>query len=661
MTRSRRQAGFSLALTMAVISVLILLAGAIFADVLNNQRGSVLTREQSSLENDATVGLQMAEAELYKNADVLLYSAWSAQVNAMGDLSTTATASPQATASSAISPFPVRPLEVLGNARDWPAFCDWSYYIDSYKTLQPGVNVFAPGAPPWCCGGFGFYATVSYSPPAATPDIEQDGTPSQTVGGASAPIFNEDDPCLTNGWYFVPRDDMADDDYFPGGSCANPTLKTYTLPSYVFPTSIPGATYSAAPPPLITSITYEGTTYGNQSIQPVPHDFWYEDFPICGAISATTSIPEHASWPNAAEGEYGDGNCAASGSTGLSYTGTDAVLPAKTPQMFDTPVYKKVYTLESGRQVAVYCRLDLRDYFAPSCPSCPSYTWPYGGSETMGYRDSGNTLRFYLVAVPEGRVDLVSGGAIYRPATVVNKFVYFNIGGAEDAELATGDVSLTQDGLWDLHDMAPTLESDEEMLPSGASNSIEGYKFRGDGNMGFNWSTYASASSFPISSQRMAYVWEDQPVPNVAGSYSIFFLGVGGTWIGEYNEGAGTAPASDTGWVIERYPYSTESAAAGGEDFGLPAYLAGSPTAPEYQFDTAGSFSAIVDPTGHFVIPWRGNTTEPIIFPSGPFKGEYDQWTGPASGSTYSTGIDGLQDRPGLPFAASFSVLDATR
>ncbi|MBU6428264.1 MAG: type II secretion system GspH family protein, partial [Cyanobacteria bacterium REEB65] len=481
-----KQSGFSLALTMMVTVVLILLAGSVIANILNTLRGVTITRQQAGLTNEADLGLKMAESEIDQNLDLMLYTMWSAAASPSMLQSTNATG-----ALDAEGKFPVRDLELLGNARNWPPFCDWAFYIQHYnngfteQATQSGPSSLDPPPAGW---------TIPYT------ILEQDATPS--------PIFNENDPCLTRGWWKVPRDSRPDDDYYTdtNGSgtygCAGGI--TPNLPP-AFPVTSQGATSTDE----MTPVSYKDLVSGlSTTVMALPHSYWYKDvLPICGQITATSSLLSFSAWPDAPmgwvnhsgetlyqTGEYGNGTC---GGAHYGYTGQDPGSAGFTgkPQALDTPVYKKVYTLQNGRRVAVYCRLDLRDYFPPDKSAPPDYQWPFENAlpsqTTEGPFDPTNYIRFFLAAVPEGRFDAIGGGQVeYRPAQMSYKWIYLAVGGAEHNELATSsDPLVLAAGLPDDHHFPGTLMTSGGLLQKGVD--LIGQIFRGDGNLGFNWTSYA--------------------------------------------------------------------------------------------------------------------------------------------------------------------------
>ena len=563
MQNARRQAGFSLALTMAVTMVLILLVGAVFADILSTQRGSLMMRQEETLGDDAQLALRMAESEIYRDQDMMMLTTWSATLSAKTD-------SYGSAPDNSNPAQPVKQLEFLGNARNWPAFCDWSYYLRYSKA--PSGQVYSPdGGLSFVPGGAGstpapqgyFFGNATQVPGMVASD-SFNTTGSATLEQDSAPMnkFDESDPCLTRGWWLVPRDDQPDDasSYFTSSSCPESGLTYPVAPG--FPISFQGASSSDTAPAPVTSISYMGQTYNNVSIPVVPHDYWYDDaMPICGQTTTTTSIPKYAVWPNAwgvdadgHQGEYGDGACGKLNSNPYTYIGK-SVPPgaAMPPQVFDTPIFKKIYTLEDGREVAVYARMDLRDYFAmnPAAKAYPSY--PAWTQNAGGMHDSANNLTFYLVAVPEGRIDYLGNNqAAYRPAPTISKFVYFSTGGADLTELATSSDDLaSQDAFVDMHQLPATLKSSQEYLAvssSAATMDLWGQVFRGDGDRGFNWTSYKPTSG-PIAQPRMVYLWEEQPNSTPA-SFDYYFLGVGGKWLNEYS--GGTTPPNEAGWTIDR-------------------------------------------------------------------------------------------------------------
>ncbi|MBI6545629.1 MAG: hypothetical protein HY692_02480, partial [Cyanobacteria bacterium NC_groundwater_1444_Ag_S-0.65um_54_12] len=270
--RNRRSTGFSIAITLMVTAIITILAGGVVFAILNNLKGSVITQHQSQLYNEAELGLRMAESEIYRDIDQMIFSVWTAVATDALLGSSTATESNTDLNPDDDKKLPLRQLQLLGNARNWPAFANWD--------LMRG-GAFDPASP------------------------------------------------STRGWWYVPRDNDVDNCYYV--DCSFPIV-------ILNPNMSPDVT----PPAML----YPGTT---DTVQPVSHNFWYKNvLPIRATMEATHQIPANTVWNNE-DDEYGNGNNAL----------------ADPRMVFDTPFYKKIYKLQNKRKVAVYCRLDLRDYFPP--------------------------------------------------------------------------------------------------------------------------------------------------------------------------------------------------------------------------------------------------------------------------------------------------------
>lgn len=619
----RFQAGFTLALSMMVTAVVIMLAAGLMLRIVNDVKGAKISSQAAAVGSDADVALSLAEAEIFQDIDLLHSAIWASTMSDIIEDDKTpgepdpdpACPGPNAAcvpADNSTPPFPLRELQLLGNARNWPAFADWSYYVSA--------------------------ASYSYGYKA------NDAVGSSPI--APATPWGWTDRKLTRGWWRLPRNDAVDNDYYHFNAVSNP--------GEVFPASIVGE----------KTTRVANTSYaGDSSVTAVTHNFFYEElFPIRGEKIEANRIPLGSVWPNA-EDEYG---------TGAGATASGAI-SAVTRYVWDTPFYKKIYKLQNNRKVAVYCRLDLRDYFRPdpSAPARDRWTQP---DPVNGARSKDNFLKFFLAAIPEGRLDQIPGESKknYVGAEIKTKYILIKTGGMENVDLS----GVTLADQTDDRQYPPVIQTSGGVLrgspdaTSGFGQDIRGLLFRADGNRGFNWATLATRSQqvkfgpppgispwTPVASERYVYLFE-----KVATGESAYLIYASYPY-NSVNQDNRSPTALDTSkWVFKRRRI---------DDIVL---LDGSFNEPDpgNQVDATvsmqASFSAIADAAGQWVIsaasgdPADCNNYDYVKRDCLDSKKDGSRpvdlfWRGPVAGRTYYTAqYPAKYNRQGLPFMATPSA-----
>ncbi len=621
----RLQAGFTLALSLMVTAVIVMLAAGLMLRIVNDVKGAKMSSQAATLTNDADVALSLAEAEVFQDIDLLHSAIWAATMSDIitwknnNELPANPPDCPETPNSSCVPgdvprvgdptpKFPLRELQLLGNSRNWPAFADWSYYLRApaysggYLSLNSTGSSFTTPAVPW----------------------------------------NWMDSKLTRGWWRLPRNNSVDNDYYFANSV--------TASSDAFPVSIAGE----------KTVRTAVTSYGKDaSVTAVTHNYFYQElFPIRGKLDAAYRIPVGTIWPNA-EDEYGVGN-------GLTASGSIA---AVTRYVWDTPFYKKIYKLQSNRKVAVYVRLDLRDYFAPD-PAAPvkdKWTQP---DSVAGSRSKDNFLKFFLAAVPEGRLDAIPGEnkQQYFGAEIKTKYILIKTGGMRNLDMAgLKMVDQTEDRQY------PAVLQTSGGLLRGAQSASEGFGqdvtgivFRADGNRGFNWSTLKTRTSpvrvppagitawTPVASERYVYFYEK--IPGATSDYLIYASYPPDS----VDQGVRGAEALDmSAWQYRRVRKDTIV-------YDLDGWL--EPVANlDATVSLQSSFSAIVNRDGTFVISAASGCPcdcdnyvggDCLLSKRDPKFPDVDLfWRGPVASRTYyAEQFPAFWNRSGLPFSATPSA-----
>lgn len=624
----RLQAGFTLALSMMVTAVVVMLAAGLMLRIVNDVKGAKISSQAAMVSGDAEVALNLAEAEVFQDIDLLHSAIWS---STMSDVITDDANGPgepdpdfpcPSTANGAcVSPdtsnpqFPVRELQLLGNARNWPAFGNWRHYVTSAAYKPVGKTA----------SGYVAEDTLGVNPKVP------------------AVVWNAGDRDLTRGWWRVPRNDAVDNDYYGFNSVSNP--------GEVFPAAIAGEK---------TTRTANTSYSGDASVTAVTHNYFYEELlPIRGEKISANRIPVGSIWPNA-EDEYGTG-------AGATASGTIA---AVTRYVWDTPFYKKVYKLQNNRKVAVYCRLDLRDYFNADAAAPAKDKWTPPGPPNS----KDNFLKFFLAAIPEGRLEQVPGEnkKQYYGGELKTKYILIKTGGMRNLDLA----GVTIAGQTDDRQYPAVIQTSGGVLrgapdaTSGFGQDIRGLLFRADGNRGFNWSTLGTRSTqvkfgpapginpwTPVASERYVYLFEkigsNDPAYLIYASYPH-------TAVNQDNRAPTNLDKSK--WVFKRRRIDDIVLIDG--SFDEPDAVNNIDATVSMQ----SSFSAVADPDGTWVVSAAsGDPSDCNNFVGGDcLDSKMDQpatrkvelfWRGPVAGRTYYTAqFPAKYNRQGLPFQATPSA-----
>jgi hypothetical protein len=386
--KGRGQAGFTIPVTMLMVSVLMVLSTAIVAMTVASFRDAARTRNRAEILNVSEIGLKLAIAEIMPGLGTLPNAYWSFATKSVDPAAS-------ASVSAAAPPVPgpnskdlTHEFQLFANVRNWSPFADWSAWtaLGSY----PG-NVKTDGAKP-----------------AAYPE----GT------------FR----AWTNGWWPVPRNTEYDDSYFAEDASV--------LGGKAYPNPLPGKDTSenwfvnnpedddqlAFPVRLGTSSVpvqnlywywlteIEPNTPTNTQLRSrgLVDPYWVNTPPRFGPpIDAHPRAQRDVgigAWPN--RREYSDGVDSAI----LNYDkgSTDFSLRADRYNFLNTPVLKKIYMVDhrgTKIRVAVYARMILREYFIDSAKSPADYPDDFLSHMRTERPGGGPNVIFYLVAVNESTLN----------------------------------------------------------------------------------------------------------------------------------------------------------------------------------------------------------------------------------------------------------------
>ncbi|MBM3267246.1 MAG: hypothetical protein FJZ01_06325 [Candidatus Sericytochromatia bacterium] len=616
-----RERGFTLALSLFVSVVVMMLAGGLIARILTDMKGAKTSALVASLSNDADIGLNLAEVEIFRDLDVLAGAIWTIGTNdVLVQLDQKKiVACPevvQATSNAACVPGdvyinqvgttsygadPLRNLDLISNARNWPPFGNWTHYLAPTSAYGGGYKT---------ADGVGWTATA----------------PSTKWSGS--------DQTLTNGWWYVPRESNVADVYYYGRNANNTSDK-----DFVFPMVIAGEK-----PNNPKTAQYMGDT---NVTGVVTQNFWYTQvLPINSVASTDYEIPATSVWPNADS----------------EYAGADDKVTTTPRYVWNTPFYKKMYRLPDGRKVAVYVRLDLRDYFPP-VTSTGTESWEQPAAAELGYnanKSKFNFLKFFVAAVPEGRIERIPGTTTlkYRPAEMRTKYILVKTLGAWNRSMAVADLATYTFPQKDDRQFPAVLGTANGVLRQGTD--IRGQVFRADGNRGFNWESINPMSKVirppgsptttwtPIASERYVYLYEQVPTRDAYFSNraaTATFLIWASYSIPAVDQQTKGRKISSTGWTFHRIDIDRLLATSGvpapqntyfdprrananelyfgpDQNWDYPCYDVGSFQVGVYEctgkqdHDAStsfeSSFSALVDASGSFVISaasgWPGET-----------------------------------------------------
>lgn len=618
MTRARtaQARGFALVFAIVISVVMTGLVTAVVLRVLTDQKvGRNVARQLASRE-DADLALRFAETEILTGMDKMLLAFWtvngtfSPAVQA-GHYSadTTRTFSeldinsefPAQTEAAMLRHRPLLQLTLLGNPRNWPAFCDWQTYKGTWNPAD------------------------------------------------------KDFPALTRYWRLVPRDSNIDDDWYTGeGVGAQP-----------FPVIIAqrkdaktGAMFPSEG--YMTTVSLGGDPRDGQKA--VKHSFWYEQLLPVTAGAAKTGLPATPAptvpgpSPTPIEAKYIQPESTYR-PTGEQWPNRVAEYPADM-NLLDTPFYKKIYQMPSGSRVAVYCRLDLREYLA-------------GDAATLGVdqRRSDRLLRFYLAAVTEGRVDGKGDTKSFKPSEITGKYIYISSGGMELKALNVSRESVeTELG-------ANTVPPDFNWYPGvldnvgrtlAAGSTISGQVFRADGNRGYMLASHGAyqSGSVPVTPapgdmqeyyypdgtvntfrappmQTFFYLWEDARPDKTNTTTAYVEANTNFIWL-SYDR---ANPADRTKWRWRRTPFVNPLLEPPLVRNPPPGQT---PSPSERLVDSPNSIvsstSGFIDRHGYFEVWPRGDAADGA-----------NVWTGPKEGNEYYLSSDDSFTRTGSHLQATGS------
>lgn len=226
----RKQAGFTLPMTMMLVIVLTVLATAIMARIYTGIKQEGFDKEHQYTSDAAVIGLNMAIDEISPGIDRMKNAVWSASTMSITApdpriqyASDSVMAMLDGTTLSPTSE-PARELALLGNIRNWDAFADWSQVPldNSWSNLQ------------------GWAKSWKYVPRSGAIQYFDDVT-----GGTAATISVGTAPTTGNYWY-------SQISPLPPANVAGVNYGTGTVPS------------DAPQAPRAWPNARNGTVYGNE-------------------------------------------------------------------------------------------------------------------------------------------------------------------------------------------------------------------------------------------------------------------------------------------------------------------------------------------------------------------------------------------------------------
>ncbi len=378
--KGRGQAGFTIPVTMLMVSVLMVLSTAIVAMTVASFRDAARTRNRAEILNVSEIGLKLAIAEIMPGLGTLPNAYWSFAT-------TSANPAASASVSAAAPPVPgpnskdlTHEVQLFANVRNWSPFADWTAWT--------------------ALGGY----------PA---NVKTDGPTSVTYPEGAFRVW-------TNGWWPVPRNTDYDDSYFAEDASV--------LGGKAYPNPLPGKDTSGNwlinNPDDDDQLAFP-VRIGTSSV-PVQNLYWYwlteikpntpTNTQLSADLDGVHSPPRFGppidanpraqrdvgigAWPNRVE--YSDG--ANSGIVNYDKGNTAFSLRADRYNFLNTPVLKKIYTVDhrgTKIRVAVYLRMILREYFIDSAKSPVDYPDDFQAHMRTERPGGGPNVIFYLVAVNE--------------------------------------------------------------------------------------------------------------------------------------------------------------------------------------------------------------------------------------------------------------------
>lgn len=380
--RTIRQAGFTIPITMLMVSVLMVLSTAIVAMTVASFRDASRMRNRAEILNVSEIGLKLAIAEIMPGLGLLPNTYWSYatksnDVNASSSVSTVA----QPIAGSKDRPDLPHDVQLFANTRNWSPFADWTQW-DSTKTYAENhANLL------WSKGWWMVPRTLDYDDAYYNEDangVRLDG---------SSNVY-KDQLGKPNEWtYKNPTKDESSKLAFPVrlGRSSEPVRNLY----WYWLTEIEPNT------PTNTQLRSRGLTDPYWVNSPPrlgpPHDGHPRAQRDVG-IGAWQNREEYADRITSAQVTYDDDPFKPMAEK------TKFSLQEDRYNFLNTPVLKKIYTVDHRGtmiRVAVYCRMILREYFIDPVPTKPAYPANFLTHMRTGTSGGGPNVVFYLVAVNE--------------------------------------------------------------------------------------------------------------------------------------------------------------------------------------------------------------------------------------------------------------------
>lgn len=390
------QRGFTIPITMLMVSVLLVLSTAIVAMTVASFRDAARTRNRAEILSVSEIGLKLAVAEIMPGLGTMPYAYWSFAPNenpepplapedkpyAKTSVSLTAPATKSGAVSDDESIDLTHEFQIIANVRNWTPFADWTKWQTGRTAAQ-----------------------------------------------------NLADPDWAKGWWVVPRTDTYDDRYFNQDahagadsdyqtqtpSAAHPNPWVYKNPTnesqLAFPvrlgtSSVPvknlywyWLTETVPNTPTNTQIKQSFETY---NVGGLLDPYWVNPRDNVKAGVANTVADRDVgigAWPNHRDYDDLRDDPNLNGRT-VNYDGggTSFTFDRDRYNFLNTPVLKKIFLVNHrGKpiRVAVYCRMILREYFIDSSgakPKRPDDLLMHMRTQTSG---GGPNVIFYLVAVNE--------------------------------------------------------------------------------------------------------------------------------------------------------------------------------------------------------------------------------------------------------------------
>lgn len=382
--RGKRQAGFTIPVTMLLVSILMVLSTAIVVMTVASFRDAARTRNRAEILNVSEIGLKLAVSEIGPGLSLIPNAYWSfATMSA--SMSVSAAATPSEPSTDVTHEF-----QVFANVRNWSPFADWTQWNAAQTYTQN--------------------------------------------------LMNRD---WSNGWWVVPRNRAYDDTYYNEDANPDDDYPT-TAPArdradaWLYKNPASGSAMLAFPVRLGTSSVPVENLYWYWLTETMPNTptntqlrngglvdpYWVNSPPVIGGNTVADRDVGIGAWSNRTE--YQDSS--ASHTVNYDSGPTTYRTSGDRYNFLNTPVLKKIYTVDHrGKKirVAVYCRMILREYFLDTSGATPSY--PVNFLKHMRRHNpppnEGPKVIFYLVAVNESTANqrgVRVQQAIYAPVGPAN-------------------------------------------------------------------------------------------------------------------------------------------------------------------------------------------------------------------------------------------------